>query len=435
MPSIVARSTAIALAALGLLGAAARADAVPVPYDNPDSNSSSGSLHCWMPAWKTQPRIVIHTSNFDDTTYALSDMYDAVTHVADGFAHTTGAAVKIAGVSETSADLDWNTQVKDSVPTIHVRFVSDAKITADNDGKGANGLTKPWFTQDNCTILEAHIEFPRPSEQDWNYGTPFTEPGAKWYDAGPDYAGAGKDGTWFRPSFLHELLHAYGLKHTKTMYAFMDHRGSGGFPWANRDPDLALRPLPYDTDILQALYTEKGDSWDVAVLNTWFAPPEPGDSAANQVANCTPSVGDKWSPDGSDGSCATGGDTTVCAGDMLKTRFTLANYSTGSMRVTATLYLSRGDAKWHGDEPASETTHSLDFLPTQAQSWQASWKVPALTSGASYRPIVRVIAEHIRDDGSADPDSVVADWIPLRGNVTAGGLAACGAVSYVPAGV
>src|SRR4051812_36428164 len=104
MSSIVARSTAVALAALGLLGAAARADAVPVPVDDPGSSGSSGSLHCWAPAWKTQPRIVIHTANFDDTTYALSDMYDAVSHVADGFAKTTGAAVKIAGVTETSSD-------------------------------------------------------------------------------------------------------------------------------------------------------------------------------------------------------------------------------------------------------------------------------------------------------------------------------------------
>lgn len=107
-----------------------------------------------------------------------------------------------------------------------------------------------------------------------------------YYDAGPtDIAGK----TWFRPSFLYELLHAFGFNHTLTRYSFMNHRGNGGFPWANREPDDAVRPLPDEIATLRRLYHPASDSrYDVAALNTWYAPPgDPDDDAAWQ-SSCAP---------------------------------------------------------------------------------------------------------------------------------------------------
>jgi hypothetical protein len=197
----------------------------------------------------------------------------------------------------------------------------------------------------------------------------------------------------------------------------MNHRGSGGFPWANRPAADAVRPLPYDAKMLRLRYPASGSRYDIAVLNTWWkAPTDPDDDAGLQTALCTPSLGGAWSADTSSGTCGKDGATTVCAGDTLRTRYTLANYSTQDMTVSAWLYFSK-DETFDGTDPVSATSHNYDVDDAKSALQEDTWTVPALTHGVKYRPIVRVIAEHIGDNG-ADPLSVKADWIPLRDTVT-----------------
>ncbi len=57
---------------------------------------------------------------------------------------------------------------------------------------------------------------------------------------------------------------------------------------------------------------------------------------------------------GVDGTAS--GSTDVCAGDQLKTRVALANYSTESMQVTTELYFS-SDEKWQATDVASGDSH------------------------------------------------------------------------------
>jgi hypothetical protein len=117
------------------------------------------------------------------------------------------------------------------------------------------------------------------------------------------------------------------------------------------------------------------------------------------------------------GSCGVGGrnggSTSVCPGDMLFTRFALANYSTGSLSLKVSLYLSKDEFLNLPDtgSPAvesvsldAESSRTLDYPPT----------VPWVTPG-TYQPIIHLTGYHDDGHGNIDPASYVDDWIPLRG--------------------
>ena len=161
----------------------------------------------------------------------------------------------------------------------------------------------------------------------------------------------------------------------------------------------------------------------MAVLNTWYEPPaDADDDAGNQTKLCIPSLGGSWSEDTSSGTCGLNGNQVmtneVCAGDTLRTRYTLANYSTESMTVTAALYFS-SDETFNSADPSSTTISNFDVQEAKSTLQENTWTVPTLPSGATYHPIVRVVAEHIGANG-AEAQSVRADWIPLRGTVRPG---------------
>ena len=79
-------------------------------------------------------------------------------------------------------------------------------------------------------------------------------------------------------------------------YAYMDHAGPGGFPWANRLVSDRVRPLPADIGWLRRTYPASGTVYDVSVLNTWHEDGSEPD-ADDQVALCKPSTGTDWSDD------------------------------------------------------------------------------------------------------------------------------------------
>lgn len=269
------------------------------------------------------------------------------------------------------------------------------------------------------------------ASETWNFGTPFTtwhgddpsQTAYAYYDAGPmDIAGK----TWFRPSFLHELLHAFGFNHTLTRYSFINHRGNGGFPWANRERDDAVRPLPDEIATLRRLYPASDSRYDVAALNTWYAPPgDSDDDAAWQVKLCTPSLGTAWSPTTSDGPCGVNGSNVICAGDTLRTRYPLANYSTASMHVAAFLWFSK-DEQWDEADTESASVNLEDLDKAKSALAKTTWTVPDLDPDVKYHPLIRLISEHLDlPTGAADARSVRSDTIPPRGVVTAGSSAYC----------
>ena len=139
---------------------------------------------------------------------------------------------------------------------------------------------------------------------------------------------------------------------------------------------------PTNARLLRGRYPASGSRYDVAVLNTWYAPPaDADDDAGSQTALCIPSVGGSWSDYTSSGTCGLNGNQVitpeVCAGDTLRTRYTLANYSTESMTVTAALYFST-DETFDSADPSSTTIHNFDVQEAKSTLQEHTWTVPSL---------------------------------------------------------
>jgi hypothetical protein len=375
--------------------------------------------------WSAQPRVLLHVSEFRATGGALGaelQLMSAAYDVMNQFNAMGATAARITSVTSTTDAFKYKKAYSDAVPTIHVGFVPDATLTADNKGNPAGGLTSPRYMGSACQPAVT-IEFPDLASTNWSFSSPLTgteiNQGARFFDAGPkDPSGA----TWFRPSLQHEVLHAFDLNHTATEYSMMNHRGDGGFPWANRPDHEAIRPLPDEIGLLRAAYPATGTRWDVAALDTWFGVmPDSKGGAADQLKLCSPSLGSSWSAETSSGACGVDGNkngsTTVGApGSTLRTRFALANYSTGSEDVTTRLWLSK-DETWDPSDVPADADQSQHLSAATSALVPAKWTLPTLCSGV-YHPIVHVVAMHINADGAADPASVKTDWIPLRGTIT-----------------
>jgi hypothetical protein len=229
--------------------------------------------------------------------------------------------------------------------------------------------------------------------------------------------------TWFRPSFQHELLHAFDFHHLQGQYTFMTHREPAGFPWANRPAADAVKLLPYEIGELRRIYPGSGTTYDVSLLNTWWGPPtDPDDNAGGQYQLCAPSLGKAYTPNDYDsGTCGTdngqpGGTGAVCSGTTLRTRFTLANSSTTDMDVTATLTFDREDLP-NNLGAASPTVYKTHLDAATSGLQQVDWTVPSVSSLFAYRPTVHITAQHTGANGSPVAASVRADSIPLSGTV------------------
>jgi hypothetical protein len=413
--------TAIALASLTAAG----------------TSSASASSSCSDYTWQSSPKVIVHESEFLDgggDASSAADMINAVQQVVDQFNAVGATSAKITKVETTTDPFVWNSGKKDGA--IHVGFGTRDDVKAANNGNDAAGVTHPAKYTD-CTIKQADIIFPNQESPNldapvmWDFGTPFgAGDDRKFYDATPTDS---VNSTWFRPSFLHELEHAWGFTHLQGEYTFMTHRDPAGFPWANRPANDAVRPLPYEAGVLRELYPATGTRYDVAALNTWWGPPNTAtDSAGSQIDLCKPSLGGAFSDAvdaptcGVDGSAS--GSTSVCPGDELKTRVALANYSTESMQVTTELYFSP-DEQWQATDAASPDAHVKNLDAESSGLSRREYSVPALAAG-TYRPIVHTTSGHIEADGSSDAGSEVSDWIPLRGTVTVRSPLSCAVVTH-----
>ena len=377
----IAVAIAFCLAALALSATASTTYAKLVPVDG-GSGGNTGSApppppsplpSCADYKWASPPRIVVHVSEFFDDGGSFGDSLKslvAINEVVDAFNDSGGTSASVTRVDTTNDPFNYGARPTDPVPTIHFGWTNN--ITGLNNGNPAGALTKPMHDQATCTMTGAYIAFPDtadPGGMRWDYGTPFSTSGSKWFVARPTDS-SGK--TWFRASFLHELLHAFDFHHLQGEYTFMTHRSPAGFPWANRAEPDAVRPLPYEIGELRRLYPAAGTKYEVAALNTWFGPPtDPSDSAGGQYQLCLPSRGanifpmDNWSgtcgfDSGGPGFGTPGSTTSVCSGSTLHTRFTIANSSTTSMNVSASLWFSRDDP-WDSADLDSATSHTAQF--------------------------------------------------------------------------
>jgi hypothetical protein len=364
--------------------------------------------NCSTITFSAPPRYVVHMTEFwaggggaDDLAAIFQSIYDINRQFnqIDG----TSAEIVLTGYNTGSISPfqigDW---FNDAVPTIHIGFTADS---ADTLGSYAAELTHPVDAY--CHYSEAHIALLDTAHQDWNFGTP-GDSGEDYYTAGDtDTAGA----VWFRPSYLHELLHAFGLNHSDDTYAFMNYND---FPWANRPGADAIRPLPDDARGIRHLYPGNGSRNEVAVLNTWFDPGAVSYGSAIQHVNCAPSLGSADSANFFAVHCGEGGpdagSTTVCPGDILRTRFSVANYSNHEVNLTARVYLSLDD-RYDVFDAVSVNARPVTIRAAVSDHLPRTWTVPnPTTTNADYHVIARVT-------GTTTTGVYVEDWIPLTGTV------------------
>ena len=96
--------------------------------------------------------------------------------------------------------------------------------------------------------------------------------------------------------------------------------------------------------------------------------------------------------------CGTAGDdagsTQVCAGDILRSRYTVANYSTEEADVTARLWLSTDD-RWDSSDRLSPTRYEINVNEAASETHAGSWELPSFAFAEGvYHPIVRRPRHH-----------------------------------------
>jgi hypothetical protein len=350
---------------------------------------------CSALTWTSAPRVVVHTDELPDGPDFFGDnlrMLVAVNEVNDELNDVAATSAQISSTTTSSEPFTQEVWFNDATPTIHVGFHDDPNGEL---GSGGPGPTV------NCEYDEAHIGFKRADLANWNFGTP-EDGGQEYYDATQnDISGA----RYFRLSYLHELLHTFGLDHSDSSYSMMNY---GDRPWSDKD---TIRPLPDDVAGLRALYPEPlvGAS-DVAVHNTWYTQIGKLNGAAQQEHYCDPSLGDMFVFDMFSEYCAfagpDSGSTQICWGSELHTRFTVANYSTDEADLTARLWLSPDD-EWDPSDKVSPTRHTYDVSAADSDSESETWEMPNL---GIYQDDYYVI---VRVRGTTASGRSVDGWTPL----------------------
>ncbi len=360
---------------------------------------------CTPITWATQPKVVLHTTEFAGPDFFqnlinLAQLTDAMNDIHAQFNLVGGTAAQVTSFELSTDPFVYGSWFNDPTPTIHVGFTSDTTVKPGDT---------TWNPDASCHIVEAHIQFKNLSVYGWTFSHPEVN-GEQYYDVTLSDAAGDR---YFRISYVHELLHAFGLAHSNDSYSMLNY---GDRPWANRPQDDAVRPLPDDVEGLRALYPLAGARYDVAVLNTWYDPVASTGSypAANQRRLCKPSLGSDWNSDLFADVCGVtqsgaSGSTTVASGDTLRTRFAFANYSTESVDVVASLYFSMDDT-WDATDVASVTTRSFSVSANGSSQQGRTWTVPSGLAAGDYYVIARVVA-------TTSSGVVITDWIPMRGTV------------------
>jgi hypothetical protein len=362
------------------------------------TDDSALAAKCDYQTWSAPPRVVIHTSEFaGGGATRQANMIAAIEAVDAEFNLVGATSAQITGTETTTDPFTVTTKFDTSEPVIHVGFVPSLK------NPDAVAVTKRWGDS-GCHLVRANIGVLDLDHFDWRFNQP-EDAGENFWEAGAKDDDGKK---YFRTSYLHELLHAFGLNHDDSHYSFMNYSAR---PWANRAGDDRIRPLPRDVRLLRDRYPAAGERTEVAALSTWYDEDDVSDSgAATGKVLCAPSLGDDFTDKLFADHCGTGGSmggsTTVCARDMLRTRYAVANYSTHPVDEDARLYFST-DAQWDYFDVASPTLADTIHQTTESSERGTSFEVPAgLVSGTTYYTILRVT-------GGA------TDWIPLPGTVTA----------------
>jgi hypothetical protein len=359
---------------------------------------------CAEIAWDVQPDVVLHTSEAVGVDFVeLLQLVDAMIELHDAVGDVGASSAGIRNFTTSTEPFVYQSWFGDAYPTIHVGFTSDPSA--------AIGSTF-WDADAACVLQEAHIQLQDDLLVPWLFAEPGLE-GYDWWDVEHSLSST----WWFRISYLHELIHAFGAAHSNSSYSMMNY---GDRPFANRASGEQLMPLPDDVEFFRDQYPAAGSRSEVAVLNTWYEAIVSADTypAANQYRLCQPAKGASWAADDAEGFCAVGGTNQVCPGDTVRLRFAAANYSTSSVDLTARMVLST-DTTLGGGDLRSPTLRTFTLGAQSSSKQGRTFTVPTSAAyGAEYNVLVRV-------GGTTTGGVAVSDWSPMRGTLQIKRRSAC----------
>jgi len=353
-------------------------------------------------------QVVLHIGGIGGALPPTSAFSAAVERGHAQFNDVRGTTATISGLTVDPSTLNTTTWYGDTTPTIHVGFVSSFA-----DPNAIMGTNRG--PQTSCTYNEARIRILDNNVWGWDYGSP-TGNNQGYYNEDRRFNG----NTYFVPSYLHELLHAFGLAHATDTYSFLNY---GPHPWTRGTTSGfdEVRPLPDEVRALRDLYPGTGTRAEVGLFNTWFEPAPAGsapDTPADQTRLCSPSLGSDYSASYFDPTCGVdgtaNGSTVVCANDRLRVRFTFVNYSTSDVDLTERMYLSTDDVLQTGTDIQSADTFSETGIITNANHVGRRFTVPSLAGFASGTQLYVII----QTSGTTTTGAAVSDWRPLIGTVT-----------------
>ncbi|MBI2570847.1 MAG: hypothetical protein HYV63_27915 [Candidatus Schekmanbacteria bacterium] len=278
-------------------------------------------------------------------------------------------------------------------------YANEIYLTSIDDSGNTLATTSWWAL--GCSLQEADIYFD--SAESWRSGVPA--------DYGSNYWTA--SGSYIRPTALHEMFHLAGFTHEDDNYSFQNY---GNRPWANTYYAAnMIDPLPNDRLGLRAVYPGSATEYDIAALNTMQDNDDISSTgAAYQKYFCKPAAGSGFSSDPFSSYCATSYTTSVCPGDLVYTRFMVANYSNASANVKANVYFSADANLSTSSDLKAGYTWSVTTGSGASSAFNAYFTVPSgVTAGAKYWPIVNATQTNGWSEESAQNN-----WIPLTGQLT-----------------
>jgi len=370
-----------------------------------------------------QVKVVLHRpylfSTFGFTSNTFDQFVTAMEDVHASFNRLGGTSVKIIDfnivygfVDPSMTDPD-TFDFDDDVPTLHVGF--------SNDPDGNFTQAAAWAPTDpdkdnNCEYKFAKLVFKSSAVtvNPWIYKEP-TESGENYWDAGSfreRIDAHNPNSRYMRLIYVHEMLHAFGLKHAKESFSMMN---GNDRPWLNRSAGMQATPLPDDVRALRYLYPENTDHFEVGLVNTWFAEYTVADgNKAQQYKLCAPSLGDSFG-DKFDTYCGSGGSvtTSICPGDQLKARVSVANFSTSSVNGHLRIFFSEDEA-FDSSDFASNTVHSISVNSSASSHQGRNFEVPrgqTMSLGKEYTVFAYFIAYN------SSGTKRTTEYVPLNGKV------------------
>lgn len=340
---------AAVVASAGLPGSASAHEPYEQQHTVGETVDHASVRSCSKASWSS-PVVMIHTELFIGNQ---ADMEDAVRDVNAQVANVGGSSARVER-TVTTPEAFHTTPYGDSSPVIHVGFLNLLPPTLAR-------TTSPWPCERFITVGR---------DTAWNFKT-----AAAYYLAGLKDA---SDKVYFRISYQHELMHAFGVGasdedgHPDDVHSFLNY---GERPWAHVAPDAMIRPLPYDVRQLRSQFPASGARTEVAVLNTWIDTASTAEVTPQKML-CKPSVGAVPNVAHAFADyCGDGRPAAVCPGDVLQVQYALANYSTEDVNVTSNVWFSSDDV-WDAGDRLSPTskTYLVDAAHSQNKYW--GYEVP-----------------------------------------------------------